>query len=301
LPFDQTNHGMAMWIDGFTRDPNKLELFELRKVTPEFFKTMGIAIRQGRAFTNADGANGAPVAIVSETAAKKFWANRSAIGGQIRFPWPGWMSVVGVVADVRNNDLKEPEVPAVYVPYDQLPEIPFAITVRMTVDPAAGTALIRTVMADQAKDTPLSRERTMAALVDDSVIGARAAAVLLLGFGGLALLLGSIGTYGLVAYGVETRQREFAVRIAVGAQASSVMRLVLRDGARLALRGVAIGLAGAFALSRSVRGLLFEVAPNDPMTFTVAPLLLAVTALVACAIPAWRATRVDPNSTLRRE
>jgi ABC-type antimicrobial peptide transport system permease subunit len=131
----------------------------------------------------------------------------------------------------------------------------------------------------------------MAALVDDSVIGARAAAVLLLGFGGLALLLGSIGTYGLVAYGVETRQREFAVRMAVGAQASSVMRLVLRDGARLALRGVAIGLAGAFALSRSVRGLLFEVAP----------LLLAVTALVACAIPAWRATRVDPNSTLRRE
>jgi putative ABC transport system permease protein len=301
LPFDQTNHGMAMWIDGFTTDPNKLELFELRKVTPEFFKTMGIVVRQGRAFTTADGANGAPVAIVSETAAKKFWANRSVVGGQLRFPWPGWMSVVGVVADVRNNDLREPEVPAVYVPYDQVPEIPFAITVRMNGDPAAGTALIRTVMADVAKDTPLSRERTMAALVGDAVIGARAAAVLLLGFGGLALLLGSIGTYGLVAYGVETRQREFAVRIAVGAQASSVMQLVLRDGARLALWGVAIGLAGAFALSRSVRGLLFEVAPNDPVTFAVAPLLLAITAMVACAIPAWRATRVDPNATLRRE
>jgi ABC-type antimicrobial peptide transport system permease subunit len=202
---------------------------------------------------------------------------------------------------VRNNDLKRPEVPAVYVPFDQVPEIPFAITVRMSGDPAAGTALIRSVMADVAKDTPLSRERTMAALVDDSVIGARAAAVLLLGFGGLALLLGSIGTYGLVAYGVETRQREFAVRMAVGAQASSVMQLVLRDGARLALWGVAIGIAGAFMLSRTVRGLLFEVAPNDPVTFTAAPLLLAVTAMAACAIPAWRATRVDPNSTLRRE
>ena len=118
---------------------------------------------------------------------------------------------------------------------------------------------------------------------------------------GLALLLGSIGTYGLVAYGVETRQREFAVRLAVGAQPSSVMNLVLRDGARLALIGVAIGLAGAFALSQTIRGLLFEVAPNDPLIFTAAPLLLGMTAMLACAIPAWRATRVDPNATLRKD
>jgi ABC-type antimicrobial peptide transport system permease subunit len=141
----------------------------------------------------------------------------------------------------------------------------------------------------------------MSALVGESVLGARAAAVLLLGFGGLALLLGSIGTYGLVAYGVETRQREFAVRMAVGAGTGNVMQLVLGDGARLAGWGVAIGLAGAFALSGTIRGLLFEVAPNDPVTFMAAPLLLAVTAMVACAIPAWRATRVDPNATLRRE
>jgi ABC-type antimicrobial peptide transport system permease subunit len=141
----------------------------------------------------------------------------------------------------------------------------------------------------------------MAALVDDSVTGARAAAMLLLGFGLLALLLGSIGTYGLVAYGVETRQREFAVRIAIGARSSSVMRLVLRDGARLAAAGVVIGIGGALALSGVMRGLLFEVAPTDPVTFTAAPLLLAATAMLACAIPAWRATRVDPNATLRRE
>ncbi len=301
LPFDQTNHGMAMWIDGFTTDPNKLELFELRKVTPEFFKAMGIPLRQGRAFNDGDQANGLPVAIISETAAKKYWANRQAVGGQLRFPWPGWMSVVGVVADIRNNDLKESELPAIYVPYDQVPELPFAIVVRATGEPATTTALIRSVMLEVAKDTPLSRERTMSALVGDSVLGARAAAVLLLGFGGLALLLGSIGTYGLVAYGVETRQREFAVRMAVGAGAGNVMQLVLRDGARLAALGVVIGLAGAFALSGTMRGLLFQVAPNDPVTFAAAPLLLAVTAMCACAIPAWRATRVDPNATLRRE
>jgi predicted permease len=301
LPFDQTNQGMAMWIDGFTTDPNRLELFELRRVTPDFFKTMGIALRQGRVFNDGDKADGMPVAIISETAAKRYWADRPVIGGQLRFPWPGWLSVVGVVADVRNNDLKEAEVPAIYVPYDQNPALPFAITVRTAGEPAAATALIRSVMLDIAKDTPLSRERTMSALVDDSVLGARAAAVLLLGFGGLALLLGSIGTYGLVAYGVETRQREFAVRMAVGAGAGKVMQLVLRDGALLAAWGVAIGLAGAFALSGTIRGLLFEVAPNDPITFTAAPLLLAATAMVACAIPAWRATRVDPNATLRRD
>jgi ABC-type antimicrobial peptide transport system permease subunit len=262
---------------------------------------MGIAIRKGRAFTVADGVTGAPVAIVSETAAKRYWAGRDVVGGQLRFPWPGWMTVVGVAADVRNNDLKEAELPAVYVPYDQAPELPFAITVRSSADPAAMINTIRAVMREVAGDTPLSRERTMAALVDDSVIGARAAAVLLLGFGLLALVLGSIGTYGLIAYGVETRQREFAVRMAVGARASSVMRLVLGDGARLAAAGVAVGVGGAFALSGVMRGLLFEVAPTDPVTFTAAPLLLALTAMLACAIPAWRATRVDPNATLRRE
>ena len=301
LPFDQTNHGMAMWIDGWTTDPNKLELFELRKVTPEYFRAMGIAIRQGRAFTDADRGDGAPVAIVSETAAKRFWPGRPVVGGQLRFPWPGWMSVVGVAEDVRNNDLKEAELPAVYVPFDQVPEVPFALVVRAGGDAAATISLIRRVMLDVARDTPLSRERTMSALVGDSTIGARAAAMLLLGFGALALLLGSIGTYGLVAYGVEARQREFAVRMAVGARAASVIRLVLRDGAKLAAAGVVIGVAGALALSGFMRGLLFEVAPTDPLTFMAAPLLLAFTAMLACLIPAWRATRVDPNATLRRE
>ncbi len=301
LPFDQTNHGMAMWIDGWTKDPNKLELFELRRVTPDFFRAMGIPIRKGRAFTDADRADGAPVAIVSETAAKRYWAGRDVVGGQLRFPWPGWMTVVGVAADVRNNDLKEAEDPAVYVPFDQSPFIPFALTVRTSGDPAATIAMIRSVMLDVASDTPLSRERAMTALVADSMTGARAAAMLLLGFGLLALVLGSIGTYGLLAYSVETRQREFAVRMAVGARASTVMGLVLRDGARLAAAGVVIGVGGAFALSGVMRGLLFEVAPTDPVTFTTAPLLLAATAMLACAIPAWRATRVDPNATLRRE
>ena len=301
LPFDQTNHGMAMWIDGWTKDPNKLEYFELRRVSPEFFRAMGIPIRKGRVFNDADGANGAPVAIVSETAAKRFWPGRDPVGGQVRYPWPGWMTVVGVVADVRNNDLKEAESPAVYVPYEQSPEVPFTITVSTSGNPTAMLSTIRSVMLDVASDTPLSRERSMSALIGDSTLGARAAAMLLLGFGVLALLLGSIGTYGLVAYGVQARQQEFAVRIAIGAGAGNVMRLVLREGARLAAIGIVVGVAAALALSGTMRGLLYEVAPTDPATFLTAPLLLGLTALLACAIPAWRATRVDPNATLRRE
>jgi predicted permease len=301
LPFDQTNHGMAIWVDGWTTDPNKLEFFELRRVSPDFFRAMGILLRQGRAFSDGDRADGAPVAIVSETAVKRFWAGRDVIGSQVRYPWPGWLSVVGVAADVYNNDLKTAPGPVVYVPFEQNTMIPFAVTVRTSADAASTIATLRRVMREIAPDTPLSRERTMASLVDDSMLGARAAAVLLLGFGVLALVLGSIGTYGLVAYGVEARKREFAVRIAVGARASSVIGLVLRDGARLAAIGIVAGVGGALALSGTIRGLLFEVAPTDPATFAAAPLLLGTIALLACAIPAWRATRVDPNTTLRRE
>ena len=301
LPFDQTNHNMAMWVDGWTKDPNKLDLFELRRVSPDFFRAMGIQLRQGRPFNDGDRADGTPVAIVSEAAVKRFWAGRDVIGGQLRFPWPGWMTVVGVAADVHNNDLKEAPGPVVYVPFDQNTSIPIALTVRTSLDAATMTATIRRLTREIAPDVPLSRERTMASLVDDSMLGARAAAMLLLGFGVLALVLGSIGTYGLVAYGVEARQREFAVRIAVGAKASSVIGLVLRDGARLAAIGIAIGIAGAFALSGTMRGLLFQVAPTDAVTFITAPILLGTIALLACAIPAWRATRVDPNTTLRRQ
>jgi putative ABC transport system permease protein len=301
LPFDQTNHGMAMWVDGWTTDPNKLELFQLRRVSPDYFRSMGIPIRQGRAFTGEDRADGALVAIVSESAAKKFWPGRNALGGQLRYPWPGWLTVVGIVADVRNNDLREEETAAVYVPFEQNSTLPIALTVRTDIDPAVVHAAIRSIVKDVAPDAPISRERTMASLVNDSTLGPRAAAMLLLGFGVLALILGSIGTYGLVAYGVEARQREFAVRMAVGAGASRVMGLVLREGVKLSLIGVTLGVVGALALSGTIRSLLFEVAPTDPLSFIVAPVILGLTALMACAIPAWRATRVDPNTTLRRE
>ncbi len=202
---------------------------------------------------------------------------------------------------MRNNDLTDEATPTIYVPFDQDPEIPFAVIAQGSGTTAAVTQAIRATVADVAPDAPLSSERTLAALVSDSLSSPRAAAVLLVSFGALALLLGSIGTYGLVAYGVESRRREFAVRIAIGARRSSVMKLVIGEGARLALVGIVVGVAGALAMSRAIRGLLFEIAPTDPLILVGAPLLLGVTALAACAIPAWRATRIDPNASLRRE
>lgn len=301
LPFDQTNHLLATYVEGWTADPNKLDVFEIRKVSRDFFRTMGIPLRRGRTFDESDGPTAPRVAIVSETAMRRFWSGREVIGGQVRFPWPGWLSVVGVVADVRNNDLTGEATPAIYVPFDQDPESPFAVIAQGNGGAAATSAAIRSTVGDVAPDAPLSSERTLAALVSDSLSSPRAAALLLVSFGALALILGSVGTYGLVAYGVESRRREFAVRLAIGARRSSVMSLVIREGARLALIGIVVGVAGALALSRAIRGLLFEIAPTDPLTLVGAPLLLAVTALAACAIPAWRATRIDPNASLRRE
>lgn len=301
LPFDQTNHLLATYIEGWTTDPNKLELFEIRQVSRDFFATMGIPLQRGRTFDATDVATAPRVVIVSETAMRRFWSGRDVIGGQLRFPWPGWLTVVGVVADVRNNDLTGEVRPTLYVPYDQDPDAPFAVIARGSGATAAITQAIRTSVTNVAPDAPISSERTLASLVSDSLSSPRAAAVLLVSFGLLALILGSIGTYGLVAYGVESRRREFAVRIAIGARRSSVIKLVLGEGARLALIGIVVGIAGALALSRAIRGLLFEIAPTDPVTLVGAPLLLAATALVACAIPAWRATRIDPNASLLRD
>jgi predicted permease len=298
LPFDQTGLGMAMWIDGWTTDPNRLDILELRAVSPDFFRTMGIPLRQGRAFTDAD-AGGTPVAIVSETAARRFWKDSDPVGGQVRYPWPGWITVVGVAADVRNNDLKAGPQPAIYVPFAQRPQVPFTVVVRSPGEIPSVLATIRSVVAGVSIETPLSHERTMESLVQESVSTPRAAAVLLLSFGALALVLAGVGTYGLVAYGVETRRQEFALRMAIGARPSSVVRLVLREAVRLTLVGVVLGVLGALAMTGAMRGLLFETAPTDPLTFFAAPLVLGITALLACAVPAWRATRVDPNGALR--
>lgn len=299
LPFEQRNEVMAMWIDGWTTDPNRLDLFELRRVTPDFFRVMGIPVRRGRAFGDTDNAGAAPVAVISESAARRFWPQRDAIDGRLRRPWPGWMTVVGVVADVRNNDLRLPPRPTLYIPFAQDPRPFFNVVMRSSGAPANAFAAVRTAVESIASDVAVSDEEHLDRMVERSVAAPRSMGVMLMSFGVLALILGAIGTYGLVAYGVESRRQEFAVRIAVGAPQGSVVRQVVGEGLRLAAVGIAIGLAAAFALSGLLRALLYEVTPRDPIAFMLAPIVLGAMALLACAIPAWRATRVDPNAALR--
>jgi len=184
------------------------------------------------------------------------------------------------------------------VPYAQGPQLPVWVVTR-TQQPAIAQASLRAAAARVAPDVPVSDEQTLDGLVERSVAAPRSATLMLLSFGALALILGSVGTYGLVAYRVESRRRELAVRRAVGADQRAVVALILRDGMRLAAIGIAVGLAAAFGLSRLVRGLLFGVGAADPVSFALAPLLLGATALIACVIPALRATRVDPNTVLR--
>lgn len=299
LPFDQRFGSIAVFVDGWTRDPNKLESFDVRRVSPEFFQALGIPLRAGRTFNRTDDANGPPVAVVSQSAVDAFFQGRDVLSGRVRFPWPGWMSVVGVVGDVRSNDLRSPALPTLYLPIEQAPEADLTIVGRTSGDPATAMLAIRNAAQEALPDVAVSDLLPMTEVIERSLSATRATATLLLGFGVLAILLGAIGTYGLIAYNVACRRKEFAVRLALGAQRVSVLGLVLGEGVRLAIVGVAAGLVAALFLTRLLRSLLFDVSPADPVAMIGAALLLLTVAAVASTVPAWRATRVDANKSLR--
>ncbi|HKP28455.1 MAG TPA: ABC transporter permease [Gemmatimonadales bacterium] len=299
LPFDQTSPIYAMWVDGYTTDPNVLELYEWRAITPDFLRTMGIPIRSGRNLDGRDREGTVPVALINETAAKKYWPGKSPIGGIIRFPWKDPLEVVGVVADIRNNDLKQAPMPTFYLAFEQFPQADAYVVASTPDNPGRALRAIRTIVGEISSDTPVSEDQTMDRLIERSVATPRSASLLLLSFGALALVLGAVGTYGLVAYGVARRTREIAVRLAVGAQPANVIGMVIKDGAKLAGAGILFGLLAALGLTRLMRSLLFETAPVDAVAFTTAPLVLAAAALAACLVPALRASRIDPALSLK--
>jgi len=301
LPFDQSDDIMAMWVDGYTTDPNRLEVFGLRHVTPEFFRVMGIPLLQGRMFSGADHGGAAAVALVDEIAARRYWRGKDPTLGRIRYPWPAWLSVVGVVGAVKNNDLKADPYPVFYVPFDQSPTTSVALVARTTGEPAVATTAIRVAVAALATDVPVSDEQTMEQLIGESVAQPRFAGALLLTFALLALLLGAVGTYGLMAFAAHRRTREIAIRMALGARARDVLATVVREGAVLTGLGVGAGLALALGLTRFLRGLLFGVSPTDPITFVAVPALLAAVALLASYLPVRKVTRVDPMIAIRSE
>ncbi|MGH7555299.1 MAG: ABC transporter permease, partial [Longimicrobiales bacterium] len=302
LPFDQARESMAMWIDEYTTNPNVLTMLDSRRITPGFLEALGIALIRGRAFTAADAAGAPGVALIDEESARRYWPGRDPIGGRIRYPWPSeWLTVVGVVANAKNNDLAQQGEGAFYVPYPQRPEPAMTVVVRTLADAASVAGMLREAVKGLDPEAPVSDVRTMQELVSASVAEPRFTAILLLGFAAVALALGAVGIYGVIAYAVSQRIREIGVRMALGARQGDVLRMVVRQGAVLAAIGIAIGLVAAFGLTRVLSGFLFGVSPRDAGTFVAVPALLAAVALLASYLPSRRATRVDPMAVLRNE
>ena len=279
-------------------------------VTPGYFEAIGTPLRAGRAITDADTAETLPVIVVNETMAKKYWPGLSPVGRRMMMGGNGvWLTVVGVVADVHHRGLDTLPRPEMYRPHTQFryggasaPAVTSLTWVlRTTADPLAATSHARAAVHAVDPSLGISDVATMEQVLSDSTSDRRLNMLLFALLGGLALALATVGVYGVVAYSVTQRTHEIGVRMAIGARPADVVRMVLGEGGRLAIAGVALGSVVAIAGARLIRGLLFEVSATDPLTFAGVAIGLLGVALLASYIPARRATRVDPMIALRGE
>jgi putative ABC transport system permease protein len=309
-PLQRKGGANGLTLEGHEADPNASYNANQRQISPDYFKAIGLALHAGRLFNEHDAERSQPVAIVNETMARAFWPGENALGKRFKVGNPKdsnpWLTVVGVVADVRQMAADEPVKAEMYLPYTQGAAFagffaPRDLIVRTAGDPAALAASVRQAVHEVDPYEPVANVRTMSEVLSRATTQAELGMTLLTTFAALALLLAALGIYGVLSYFVIQHTPEIGVRLALGAQERDVLRLVIMKGMRLALLGVVIGLAGAFALTRLLQSLLFEVKANDPLTFIVIALLLTFVALVACWIPARRATRVDPIVALRYE
>jgi predicted permease len=281
-------------------------------VMTDYFETMGIPIVQGRSFQPSDAVSG-PVVIVNETLVHTFWKDRNPIGQTLK---PGFgpfntipdFTVIGVAKDVKQGGVDKKTGTELYTLIDQTgtaaPPINFAPTtlhlvLRTTLPPATLRTTLDSAVRESDPSVPIVRLREMESVFEASIERPRLLAQLLGGFAALALLLAAIGTYGVLSYMVAERRREIGIRMALGADQGSVLAQIMKQGLVLTSIGIAIGLAGAFAMNRVIASLLFGVQPTDPTTMVSVVATITLVAAVACWLPAWRASRVDPNIVLR--
>ncbi|MGB6690722.1 MAG: ABC transporter permease [Terracidiphilus sp.] len=273
-------------------------------ITPEYLRTMGIAVLRGRGFTTADNASAQHVAMINRSMADQFFKGKDPVGQELNLgtaEQPDWWQIVGVTGDVKAFGQDKPTHLDVYRPFDQLPYPLIAFTLRTAADPGAMTKVAEQAMWSVDPGLAVLKAVTMEALTAQSLAVRRTSSVLIGGFAALALLLACIGIYGLMAYAVSRRTREIGVRMALGAKRADVLRMVLGSGLRLASVGIAIGLAGALASSRLLGSLLFDTSPINPLIFCLAAALLAATAVLASFLPARRAASIEPMQALRTE
>jgi len=273
------------------------------EISDSFFRTIGASLLKGRYFSPSDTADSPRVAIVNDPMARAVWPDRDPIGHRFQLDAVGpWYTVVGVAAALRRQGLENDPTPQMFEPLAQNPSRLMTLLVRTSGDdPLALLPAVRAAVHGIDKHAPVYGETTLDNRLDQFLEQRRFQSRLLIAFSGIALLIASIGVYGLVQYAVATRKREIAIRIAVGAQANEIFRLIIGEGLKLSLIGGALGLIGALALRRFVSGLLFSVTPTDPLTFAAVALLLVCVATAACVLPAHRATRIDPLRALRHD
>jgi putative ABC transport system permease protein len=275
-----------------------------RVITPQYLRAMGMRLVRGRDFTERDREGAPPVAIINETLARRYFPNEDPIGKRLNLGdtnSPSWWEIVGVAGDVKAFGLEQETHADLYRPFLQVPFPLIAFTIRTASDPLRLAAAVRQEIWAVDKDQPVFKVLTMEQLAADSITFRRVSMLLLGFFAGVALVLAAVGIYGVMAYSVTQRTREIGVRMAMGARPGDILKLVVGQGMIWVLAGVAIGLAGAFAVTRVMSNLLFGVSATDPITFAAISLLLSLVALVACYLPARKAMKVDPMVALRYE
>lgn len=309
LPIGGDLWGMRFAVEGQpVASPEKLPRASFRVITPGFLPTMGTRLERGRDFSWQDDTDARQVVIVSRTLASRYWPEDDPLGQRLRWGAEGpdepWLTVIGVAEDVRQWDLADDVRPEVYFPYGQNPLNRFA-QFTVALRPSAGTAIslpaLQSAVWSLDPGLPVTEVRTIDTILDTSLGGRAFYSNLLTWFAIAGLCLASVGVYGVISFGVSQRSREFGIRIALGAQRRDVVRLVMRQGLRLALAGLAIGLGAALSLSRLIASLLFSVTPADPVAFAIAAGVLALVALLASFLPARRAARVELVVALRHE
>jgi putative ABC transport system permease protein len=274
----------------------------LYRVSAGYFETMGIPMKMGRAFRLDDREGTVPVTVISESFARQHFPGEDPVGRRLRFggDGPPW-EIVGIAGDVQHYEVGQTSMAQVYLPFPQRPGDHVRFVIDASVPPLSLVGAARAEIQSVDADMPLVGVRTFDQIISAGMSGPRFRTVLLTSFGLTALLLAVVGLYGVMSFTVTQRSREIGTRMALGAQQSSILKLVLRDGVRLVVTGVGVGLAGAVVLTRILESMLFGVGVRDPGVFAAAPLLLLAVAIVAVLIPAIRATRVDPVKTLAVE
>ncbi len=310
LPLGNTGVGIqgSLSVEGESTDRPGVMASKLA-VSGDYFRALGIPLLKGRTFDERDTANSPGALIISESLARRLWPNEDALGKRINIGFHGetWSEVVGVVGDVKQRELGAPAAPALYQPFQQVPHTrrwmigEMSFVIRAAVEPQSLIAGLRSELQAVDREIPLHNVALMQEVVAKNIADPRFYTLLLGAFSALALILAAAGIYSVISYSVTQRTHEIGVRMALGAQAGAILRLVVRQGMALTLAGLAIGLAGAFALTRVLSDFIYQVSVTDPATFALHSVLLAAVALLACYIPARRATKVDPLIALRTE